>query len=63
MSAKKNKKHLISVIQIASYMLKIFEDYEMGFKEARVNKRFFKEMSNQSLTFLKKEVKRLKRIK
>jgi hypothetical protein len=54
MSAKKNKRHLIGIIQTASYML-LLDDHAKKDIE-------YKGMTNQSMSYLKKEVKKLKRL-
>lgn len=53
MPQKKNNKHLISIIQEASYLLLL----AYGRKDVST-----KGMMNTSVAFIKKEVKKLKRI-
>jgi hypothetical protein len=57
---KKNDKILIDIVQTASYMLKL-----TNHKHERINKiqkKSFKKQVNDTLAFLKHEVKGLKRI-
>jgi len=49
----KNDKHLISALQTVSYLLLLGRQNR--------NDKFFKAMSNDSIAFLKKEIKKLKR--
>lgn len=53
MSVKKNNKHLINIIQEVGYLLLVAN----GKQDASSKK-----MMNQSMGYLKKEVKKLKRI-
>jgi len=59
---KKNRKHLLSIIHAASHMLTLSEDYMNNKTPTQVDKKFIKDFSNQSLSYLKQEVKKLKRI-
>lgn len=60
MLRQKNNKTLINIIQSAVYLLKMSDDQS---KWNNVDKKFFRDIANPQISFLKKEMKKLKRHK